>query len=443
MAKPGTSINDSITDLVRSRERTAAAAPPSSSTQYLLLDEIVPSPFQPPGRRAPSDEAVMRLADDLVARKQLMNIVVRPLAPGRYELMAGERRWRAFILNRTRAAPDRRAEWQMIRAEVRTATDAEAADIVAAENLQREELTPLDEAFTYAQLMVLRNFQQAKQLADHLNIPVRTIQRLLQLHRAPDFLKEAMTRGVLVEEHEGEDVARVHRKLDKELALLFLRYYNDLAKQPVPGLVGDIALAATEETSAAAALAAATDLSSREAAQRRLAKAETAKARAQTRHDNESSRRATARTKTAIERTLRENWSLRKATSVYVAKDDATPEGGVPKPHASGPAKARAPRTANDALFVETGAQLVINRDLVPKATREQRASLEVLLETLIEALAADSAPTGDFPTSAPARSDPANGGSPDPEGDRAPGGIAGSATGSAGPTPPTAAERT
>jgi len=96
-----------------------------------------------------------------------MNIIVRPKGD-RFELMGGERRFRAFQLNRQRAAPDLRAAWETIRAELRDASDAEAADIVAVENLQREQLTDLDEAFTYAQLMDLHQFTQAKQLTDHL-----------------------------------------------------------------------------------------------------------------------------------------------------------------------------------------------------------------------------------------------------------------------------------
>jgi ParB/RepB/Spo0J family partition protein len=164
-----------------------------------------------------------------------MNIVVRPKG-AQFELMAGERRWRAFQLNRARVAPDRRAEWETIRADVREASDVDAADIVAVENLQREQLSDLDEAFTYAQLMDLHQFTQVKQLADHLKRPVRTIQRLLQIHRAPDFIKDAMMKGILVEVGQGEAAKKTHRRLDKEPALAFLRLYEVFGRQRDPGL---------------------------------------------------------------------------------------------------------------------------------------------------------------------------------------------------------------
>src|SRR5258708_39598311 len=145
--------------------------------------------------------------------------------------MAGEGRWRAGRLSRVARATRCRAEWERIRADVREASDVDAADIVAVENLQREQLTDLDEAFTYAQLMDLHQFTQAKQLADHLKRPVRTIQRLLQIHRAPDFIKDAMMKGILVEVGQGETATKTHRRPDQEPALGFLRLYEVLGRQ--------------------------------------------------------------------------------------------------------------------------------------------------------------------------------------------------------------------
>src|SRR5258708_32451281 len=218
------SINAGISSLVRSRQAAATAAQ-SSSTRQCSLDDLDASPYQPPGRRAPTADEVLSLADDLLARGQLMNIIVRPKGD-RFELMGGERRFRAFQLNRQRAAPDRRAAWETIRAELRDASDAEAADIVAVENLQREQLTDLDEAFIYAQLMDLHQFTQAKQLADHLKRPVRTIQRLLQIHRAPDFIKDAMMKGILAESGQGETATKTHRRPDQEQVLVFVRLHE-------------------------------------------------------------------------------------------------------------------------------------------------------------------------------------------------------------------------
>src|SRR5258708_9116291 len=101
------SINAGISSLVRSRQAAATAAQPSS-TRQISLDDIDASPYQPPGRRAPTSDEVLSLADDLLARGQLMNIIVRPKGD-RFELMGGERRPRAFQPTRQRAPPDRPA----------------------------------------------------------------------------------------------------------------------------------------------------------------------------------------------------------------------------------------------------------------------------------------------------------------------------------------------
>src|SRR5471032_3293672 len=166
--KTGPGINSHITDLVTSRAQKQAGAPPSNE-QFIPLDEIRPSPYQPPARRDPPVEEISQLAANIKDKGQLQNILVRRVGDV-FELMGGERRWRAFQLNRDQATPDERSRWQLIRAEVREASDKEAADLVAVENLHREGLTPLDEGFTYAQLMQLHGFTQAPQLAAHLQL---------------------------------------------------------------------------------------------------------------------------------------------------------------------------------------------------------------------------------------------------------------------------------
>src|SRR5437868_4283610 len=127
-----------ISSLVRSRQAVAAAAPASELTR-ISLDDIDPSPYQPPGRSSPSDDDVRPLANSLALDGQLENIVIRRKGQ-RYELIAGERRWRAFLLNRREVAPDKRAQWETIKADVRDVSDAEAATLLAIENLQRENL---------------------------------------------------------------------------------------------------------------------------------------------------------------------------------------------------------------------------------------------------------------------------------------------------------------
>jgi ParB/RepB/Spo0J family partition protein len=265
----------------------------------------------------------------MLIRKQLMNIVVRPKGV-QFELMAGERRWRACQLNRARVAPDRRAEWEMIRADVREASNVDAADIVAVENLQREQLADLDEAFTYAQLMDLHQFTQAKQLADHLKRPVRTIQRLLQIHRAPDFIKDAMMKGILVEVGQGEAATKTHRRLDKEPALVFLRHYEVFGRQRDPGLQREADDAREALAQARTAVAEAGDDDAKEAARKRLDKAHALAERAARKVVREAERRAEARVAGAIQRALREDRGFRQVENFYKSYAEAPAAGAQP-----------------------------------------------------------------------------------------------------------------
>ena len=378
------SINAGISSLVRSRQAAATAAQPSS-TRHISLDDIDASPYQPPGRRSPSSDEVLSLADDLLARGQLMNIIARPKGD-RFELMGGERRFRAFQLNRQRAAPDRRAAWETIRAEVRDASDAEAADIVAVENLQREQLTDLDEAFTYAQLMDLHQFTQAKQLADHLKRPARTIQRLLQIHRAPDFIKEAMTRGMLVEAGEGDATTKTHRRLDKEHALVFLRLYEVFAKQREAALQREADDARDAVAGARTAVGEEAGDEAREAARKRLEKVQAVAERAAKRLLREAERRAEVRVGGAIERALREDWSLRHVESFYKSYADAPAPGEVP-PAPADHTKPAAGNAERGVLFAEDGDRLVVHRDRFTSAGADEKARLAGVLRAVLDQL--------------------------------------------------------
>jgi len=382
------SINASISSLVRSRVAATAAAPPST-TRQILLDDIAPSPYQPPGRRAPTDEEVLALADDMLIRKQLMNIVVRPRG-AQFELMAGERRWRAFQLNRARVPPDRRAEWETIRADVREASDVDAADIVAVENLQREQLSDLDEAFTYAQLMDLHQFNQAKQLADHIKRPARTIQRLLQIHRAPDFIKDAMMRGLLVEVGQGEAATKTHRRLDKEPALVFLRLYEVFGRQRDPGLQREADEAREALAQARTAVAEASDDDAKDAARKRLEKAQALAERAARKAVREAERRAEARVAGAIQRALKEGWGFRHVENFYKTYAEppaagAQATGAIADGEDQGTTR---PRSAPP-LYVEDGRRLVIHRDRIARAGVEEKEQLAAVLRGLLNALQA------------------------------------------------------
>ena len=105
------------------------------------LSLVSPNPFQP--RRAFDEAELQELASSVKAKGVLQPILVRKLGDGGYELIVGERRWRAAKL----------AGLKKIPAIVRPATDAEAMEMALIENLQRKDLNPMEAARAYQRLM--------------------------------------------------------------------------------------------------------------------------------------------------------------------------------------------------------------------------------------------------------------------------------------------------
>ena len=104
------------------------------SLQYFPLDMIQPGKYQP--RIDMSQESLDELADSIRAQGVVQPIVVRPINGGRYEIIAGERRWRASKL----------AELDTIPALIRDVSDRSAIAMALIENIQREDLNPMEEA---------------------------------------------------------------------------------------------------------------------------------------------------------------------------------------------------------------------------------------------------------------------------------------------------------
>lgn len=135
------------------------------------LPLVSPNPFQP--RRAFDDAALGELADSVKSKGLLQPIVVRRLGDGGYELITGERRWRAAKL----------AGLKKIPALIRPATDAESMEMALIENLQRKDLNPMEAAWAYQRLMKEFGLTQesvARQLSKERSSIANTV-RLLSL----------------------------------------------------------------------------------------------------------------------------------------------------------------------------------------------------------------------------------------------------------------------
>jgi len=149
----------------------SAERAPQTGLATLPVSQIEPHPEQP--RRHFDEGALSELAASIAARGVIQPVIVRPLASGRYQLVAGERRWRAA----------QRAQLHEIPALVRDLTEREVMALALIENLQREDLNPIEEARAYHRLAESEGMTQADiaRMVDKSRSHVANFQRLLSL----------------------------------------------------------------------------------------------------------------------------------------------------------------------------------------------------------------------------------------------------------------------
>lgn len=167
------------------REEPVAAAPSSGgrAVQSIELSLISPHPEQP--RRHFDQAALEELADSISRRGVIQPIIVRPLDRG-YQIIAGERRWRAA----------QRAQLHRIPAIVRDFSDSETLEIALIENIQREDLNPIEEAEAYRKLIAEFGHSQEAlgRLVGKSRSHVANLMRLLDL---PAAVQQMVTHGDL------------------------------------------------------------------------------------------------------------------------------------------------------------------------------------------------------------------------------------------------------
>ncbi len=153
----------------------------------ISVDDIVSNPYQP--RIVFDKDGIAELAKTIHTHGVIQPIVVRRKAAG-YELIAGERRWRAV----------KSLGWQTIPAIVRDMNDAQTASAALIENLQREGLTPIEEAVAYQQLLELHGLTQ-ESLAQRLGKGQSTIANKLRLLHLPEAVQQALMARSITERH--------------------------------------------------------------------------------------------------------------------------------------------------------------------------------------------------------------------------------------------------
>ncbi len=153
----------------------------------LNLDDVLPNRFQP--RIRFDEQATLELASSIKEHGIIQPIVVRPVAD-KYEIIAGERRYKASIL----------AGLKQIPAIVTELNDRDSAEIALIENVQRQELTPIEEAISYRKILDMGYITQ-EQLASKIGCTQSTIANKLRLLNLEDEVQEALLDGLISERH--------------------------------------------------------------------------------------------------------------------------------------------------------------------------------------------------------------------------------------------------
>ncbi len=156
--------------------------------RHIPITNIRPNQYQP--RTKFDDEKLEELAKTLHTHGIIQPIVVRELGDEQYEIIAGERRYRAA----------KKLGWDTIPAIVKNMNDKETASVALIENIQREDLSPIEEAYAYQQLIEIHNLTQ-EALAQRLGKGQSTIANKLRLLKLPDAIQQALLDKQITERH--------------------------------------------------------------------------------------------------------------------------------------------------------------------------------------------------------------------------------------------------
>ncbi|MBX9977414.1 MAG: ParB/RepB/Spo0J family partition protein [Alphaproteobacteria bacterium] len=154
----------------------------------LPVSQLKPGQFQP--RSVFDDEKLMSLIDSIREKGIIQPLVVRKLDLGRYEIIAGERRWRAA----------KTLNYVEVPVIIRECNDTEALELAIVENIQRDDLNPLEEAEAYQKLMTQFNYTQ-EQIAKQIGKSRSYVANMLRLNGLPGNIKSLIFEGKISAGH--------------------------------------------------------------------------------------------------------------------------------------------------------------------------------------------------------------------------------------------------
>ncbi len=184
------------------------------STVKVKLLDIEPNRDQP--RKQFDEEALNELSNSIAQHGVLQPLLVRPMPDGGYQLVAGERRWRA----------SRMAGLTEVPVVIRDLTDSQVAELALVENLQRENLNPLEEANGYKELSDKFGYTQEK-ISEIVGKSRPAIANALRLLNLPEDVQEMVSNGSLSMGHARAILSLADDKMKTDLAKLVVA--NDLS----------------------------------------------------------------------------------------------------------------------------------------------------------------------------------------------------------------------
>ena len=204
---------------------TGTASSGSGEANFVMLrtEQIRPGRFQP--RESIEDASLEELKASIQRSGVIEPVVVRPIAHGTYELVAGERRFRA-----TQAIGR-----QDIPAIIRTISDKEALEFSLIENIQRENLNPLEEAKGYARLLDEFGYTQ-EDIASAIGKDRATIANLLRILALPEEIQQGLTRKTVTLGHAKALLSLTDN--DRQLALFHRVVQHELSVRQTETLAG-------------------------------------------------------------------------------------------------------------------------------------------------------------------------------------------------------------
>ncbi|MBQ1740931.1 MAG: ParB/RepB/Spo0J family partition protein [Erysipelotrichaceae bacterium] len=178
----------------------------------IKLNKIIPNKNQP--RLDFYDDSIKGLAESIKQNGLLQPVTVRKNGD-KYELIAGERRYRASLLN---GASD-------IEAIIMESSDEESANLALIENLQREDLNAIEQAMAMRRIMSSEGLTQ-NELAKRLGYRQSTVANKLRLLKLPEYIKQAISHGTITERHARALLNVPEDKLEEVFLTITNRQYN-------------------------------------------------------------------------------------------------------------------------------------------------------------------------------------------------------------------------